>query len=64
MLSGAGHDSMVMASITDVGLIFIPSKNGRSHCPEEWTDYEYLQKGAELMLHEVLNLAEAYTYEN
>jgi allantoate deiminase len=63
MLSGAGHDAMVMASITDVGLIFVPSKNGRSHCPEEWTDYEYIQKGAELMLKEVLNLAEVVTNE-
>lgn len=64
MLSGAGHDAMVMASITDVGLIFVPSKNGRSHCPEEWTDYEYIQKGAELMLHEVLNLAEVVRDEH
>jgi allantoate deiminase len=47
MISGAGHDAMVMAGITDVGLIFVPSLNGRSHCPEEWTDYEDLQKGIE-----------------
>lgn len=58
MLSGAGHDAMVMAGITDVGLIFVPSKNGRSHCPEEWTDYTDLQKGVEVVLHTVLDLAE------
>ncbi|MGY0374780.1 allantoate amidohydrolase [Clostridium sp. JNZ J1-5] len=57
MLSGAGHDAMVMASITNVGLIFVKSKDGRSHCPEEWTEYEDLQKGIEVMYHEVLNLA-------
>lgn len=57
MLSGAGHDAMVMASITNVGLIFVKSKDGRSHCPEEWTEYEDLQKGIEIMYHEVLNLA-------
>lgn len=57
MLSGAGHDAMVMASITNVGLIFVKSKDGRSHCPEEWTEYKDLQKGIEIMYHEVLNLA-------
>ena len=58
MSSGAGHDAMVMAGITDVGLLFVPSLAGRSHCPEEWTDYEQLQKGAEVYLHTVLALAE------
>lgn len=58
MLSGAGHDAMVMSDITNIGLIFVPSKNGRSHCPEEWTNYEDLQKGIELMYHTLLKLAE------
>lgn len=58
MLSGAGHDAMVMAELTKVGLVFVPSKNGRSHCPEEWTGYEDLQKGIELMYHTLLDLAE------
>jgi allantoate deiminase len=58
MLSGAGHDAMVMAGIADVGLLFVPSLAGRSHCPEEWTDYEQLQKGAEVYLHTVMDLAE------
>ncbi|MGB4439634.1 MAG: hydantoinase/carbamoylase family amidase, partial [Sedimentibacter sp.] len=57
MLSGAGHDAMVIASIANVGLIFVPSKGGRSHCQEEWTDYEDLQKGIELAYYEVLNLS-------
>lgn len=56
MLSGAGHDAMVMSELTKVGLIFVPSKNGRSHCPEEWTDYEDLQRGIELMYHTLLDL--------
>lgn len=59
MLSGAGHDAMIMAQITDVGLLFVPSKGGRSHCPEEWTDYEDLQKGIEIMYNTVLDLGEA-----
>lgn len=55
MLSGAGHDAMIMANITDVGLIFVPSKDGRSHCPEEWTDYEDLQKGIEVIYNTILD---------
>ncbi len=59
MTSGAGHDAMIMASITPTGLIFVPSKDGRSHCPEEWTDYEDLQKGIELICHTIIELGEA-----
>lgn len=56
MISGAGHDAMVMAGMTDVGLVFVPSKGGRSHCPEEWTDYEDLQKGIEVIYQSVKDL--------
>ncbi len=59
MLSGAGHDAMVMTKITDVGLIFVPSKAGRSHCPEEWTEYEDLQKGIEVACKTIIDIAEA-----
>lgn len=59
MLSGAGHDAMVMASLTDVGLVFVPSKDGRSHCPEEWTDYEDLQRGIELVYQTIVDVSEA-----
>ena len=50
MQSGAGHDSMVMAALTEVGLVFVPSKGGRSHCPEEWTDYMQLKHGVDILL--------------
>lgn len=56
ILSGAGHDAMVMAGITDVGMVFVPSKNGRSHCPEEWTDYEDLQKGVEVVFRTIMDI--------
>jgi len=36
--SGAGHDAAHMARLAPTGMIFVPSKDGRSHCPEEWTD--------------------------
>jgi allantoate deiminase len=59
MQSGAGHDAMIMAAVTDVGLIFVPSKGGRSHCPEEWTDYEQIRKGVDVILGTVLSLSGA-----
>ena len=58
MLSGAGHDAMVMAAATKASLIFVPSLAGRSHCPEEWTDYEQLQKGVELYCRTVLKVSQ------
>ncbi len=59
MLSGAGHDAMIMGSICDVAMVFVPSKGGRSHVPEEWTDYADLQKGVELVYRAVKELASA-----
>lgn len=56
MPSGAGHDAMIMASMVDTGLIFVPSKDGRSHCKEEWTDYDALQKGIEVICHTVIEM--------
>jgi len=47
--SGAGHDASHLAQITQAGMIFIPSKGGRSHCPEEWTDFDHIARGAELL---------------
>ena len=55
--SGAGHDSMFIADIARVGMLFVPSKNGRSHCPEEWTDYEELRRGVEVTSRAALALA-------
>ena len=56
MDSGAGHDAMIMAEITSTSLIFVPSKDGLSHHPDEWTDYKELKKGVELMLNTVVEL--------
>jgi hydantoinase/carbamoylase family amidase len=57
MASGALHDSSILPEITEVGMIFVPSKGGRSHCPEEETSLTELQTGAELLLAAVAKLA-------
>jgi allantoate deiminase len=35
VVSGAGHDAMVMATIAPVGMFFVRSPGGISHHPEE-----------------------------
>ncbi|WP_370518650.1 M20 family metallo-hydrolase [Natronomonas sp. CBA1123] len=35
--SGAAHDSMYVANVTDAGMLFAPSRDGVSHNPREWT---------------------------
>jgi beta-ureidopropionase / N-carbamoyl-L-amino-acid hydrolase len=57
MNSGAGHDAQVMAKITDAGMIFVPSRNGRSHSPAEFTDWDQVENGANVLLHSLLQLA-------
>jgi N-carbamoyl-L-amino-acid hydrolase len=37
--SGAGHDTMHVAGVTEAGMLFAPSHGGFSHTPREWTDW-------------------------
>ncbi|MGX2960057.1 M20 family metallo-hydrolase [Peribacillus sp. JNUCC 23] len=55
--SGAGHDANQMSLLAPVGMIFIPCKDGRSHCPEEWAEKEDLYLGAKAMLNAVLEFS-------
>ncbi len=57
MPSGALHDSSILPEVTEVGMIFVPSKAGRSHCPEEDTDLKDICAGAEVLLGAVTRLA-------
>jgi acetylornithine deacetylase/succinyl-diaminopimelate desuccinylase-like protein len=57
MPSGALHDSSILPEVAEVGMIFVPSKAGRSHCPEEETDLDDIRTGAELLLGVVTKLA-------
>jgi len=55
--SGAVHDAAILAQIADAGMIFVPSKNGRSHCPEEYTDIDDVKRGADILLQTLVQLA-------
>jgi len=57
ILSGAGHDAQYMAAICPAGMIFVPSKSGRSHCKEEFTAWEEIAPGANTLLLATLELA-------
>lgn len=59
MPSGAGHDAQTMQHFCPSGLIFVPSRNGISHAPEEHSDWEDIEKGANLMLQALIDLSGA-----
>lgn len=54
--SGAGHDAQEMARIAPMGMIFIPSKYGISHAPEEFSTKEDIANGANVLLQTILEL--------
>src|SRR5947208_10029135 len=58
ILSGAGHDAQYMAAIGPAGMIFVPSRGGRSHCEEEFTPMDDIENGANTLLLVALELAE------
>lgn len=57
MQSGAAHDTQIMANITRTGMIFVPSKDGRSHSIAEWTDMDDIEKGANVALNSLYRIA-------
>jgi N-carbamoyl-L-amino-acid hydrolase len=54
--SGAGHDAQDMAMIGPTGMIFIPSYEGISHSPLEYSTPEDIAKGTQLLLNSLLEL--------
>ncbi len=56
MPSGAGHDAMCIASIAPQAMLFVPSRGGVSHCPDEYTDPESCVIGARVLLAALLKL--------
>ena len=57
LYSAAGHDAQNLAAITDAGMIFIPSRGGRSHRVDEMSDAAAIERGANVLLHTLLRLA-------
>lgn len=57
MPSGAGHDAQTMQALCPSALIFVPSKGGISHAPDESTAWLDIEKGANLLLATLISLA-------
>jgi N-carbamoyl-L-amino-acid hydrolase len=54
--SGAGHDAQMMAQLSPMGMIFVPSIGGISHSPKELTRWEDCANGANVLLHAILDI--------
>ncbi|WP_052344346.1 M20 family metallo-hydrolase [Bacillus ndiopicus] len=59
MQSGAGHDAMNMTKLCPVGLIFIPSVDGLSHHPNEFTSLDDIMLGIDVLEQAVLHYSKA-----
>ena len=57
LYSAAGHDAQNLALVTDSGMLFIPSRGGRSHRVDETSDAEAIERGANVLLGALLDLA-------
>jgi beta-ureidopropionase / N-carbamoyl-L-amino-acid hydrolase len=57
--SRAGHDAQKIATVAPTAMLFVPSRGGRSHCPEEYTDPQQLARGADVLATAVAELAGA-----
>jgi len=49
LVSGAGHDAQILAARCRVGMVFVPSIGGRSHCPEESTKPADIELGTRVL---------------
>ncbi len=55
--SGAAHDAQIIAGIAPAGMIFVPSIDGRSHSAAEWTAWDDIEAGANILLNTIRRLA-------
>ena len=58
--SRAGHDAQEIGRFTDMGMIFVPSRDGISHSQDEYTSPEQCAQGANVLLHTLLAIDEKY----
>lgn len=60
VVSYAGHDAQMIFDIAPTGMIFIPSVGGISHSPKEYTEWTDIVRGADVLLHTILEIAQTY----
>ena len=59
MPSGAGHDAQQMSQICPVAMLFVRSKDGRSHTPEEFSSIPDIVDGIQVLTGTLYRLAYA-----
>jgi beta-ureidopropionase / N-carbamoyl-L-amino-acid hydrolase len=57
MIAAAGHDSVLVAGLCPSAMLFVPSVDGVTHNPKEYSTKEHLARGAQVLLDAVLALA-------
>ena len=57
MASGAYHDAMVLGARVPIGMIFVPSRDGLSHHPDEYTEPAALDLGVHVLAETLEKLA-------
>ena len=61
LASGAGHDAQVIAGGARAAMLFVPSRGGLSHCPQEWSDCAHLAQAVQVGLELVMGLQQETT---
>lgn len=56
LYSGAEHDAAIIAKVVPTAMIFVPSHDGRSHCPEEFTEERDVVAGTNVLLNTILQI--------
>jgi N-carbamoyl-L-amino-acid hydrolase len=57
MIAAAGHDSVLVAALCPSAMLFVPSVNGITHNPKEYSTKKHLARGAQVLLDAVTALA-------
>ncbi len=57
LVSGAGHDAQHLQRVTDAGMLFVPSVDGRTHNEAEFTEWDDCVAGAHVFANATLELA-------
>jgi N-carbamoyl-L-amino-acid hydrolase len=63
MASGAGHDTAWVAKVAPAAMIFVPCKEGRSHCADEWAENDDIALGAAVLFEAVREMDKSLNEE-
>lgn len=57
IVSGALHDAQVLSKRVPIGMLFVPSKDGRSHCPEEYSSARDIASACKVLAYALKKIA-------